>query len=150
MESSTPGRHPVVQRLRAAINAHDLVALVGCFARDYRSTFPAHPDRAFAGQEQVRRNWSRIFEGVPDIQAEILREALVGDTHWGEWRWFGTQRDGTPMVMRGVIIFGVAGEHLDWGRLYMEHLEQEGAGIDRAVERVAGASPPSPERGAQP
>lgn len=147
---SSAGRHPVVQRLHSAINARDLEALVQCFAPDYRSTFPAHPDRTFQGHQRVRSNWSRIFGGVPGIQAEILREAVEGDTHWGEWRWFGVRLDGETMEMRGVIVFGIENDRIAWGRLYMEMLEQEGGGIDRAVDRVAGASPLTVDKGAEP
>jgi ketosteroid isomerase-like protein len=135
MAAPSSDRHPVVQRLHDAINSHDLEALVGCFAPDYRSSFPAHPDRAFGGREQVRRNWSGIFGDVPDVQAEILDEVLDERTHWGEWRWFGTRLDGSRMEMTGVIILEMEGDQIRVGRLYMELIEQEGRGIDRAVER---------------
>jgi len=65
-----PGSAPVavLDRLRAAMNAHDLEAFVACFAPDHRSEQPAHPDRAFRGQEQVRANWGRVFAAVPDFR----------------------------------------------------------------------------------
>jgi ketosteroid isomerase-like protein len=56
----------VVRRLQAATNAHDLDALVACFAPDYLSEIPAHPARSFRGSEQVRRNWTQILAGVPE------------------------------------------------------------------------------------
>jgi hypothetical protein len=43
-----------VERLRDAINLHDLETMVACFTAEYESSFPAHPDRAFQGAEQVR------------------------------------------------------------------------------------------------
>ena len=52
-----------VERLNAAMNAHDIEAFVECFEEDYESEQPAHPDRAFRGREHVRRNWSAIFDG---------------------------------------------------------------------------------------
>jgi hypothetical protein len=57
----------VVQRLLEAINAHDLEAMVACFADDYVNEWPAHPQRGFRGSQQVRRNWSQLFAGVPDL-----------------------------------------------------------------------------------
>jgi len=51
----------VVNRLLAATNAHDVDALVGCFAPDYVNETPAHPLRGFHGHEQVRSNWTAIF-----------------------------------------------------------------------------------------
>lgn len=57
--------HPFLRRLQEATNAHDLDALVACFAPDYRNETPAHPSRSFQGNEQVRANWRQIFEFVP-------------------------------------------------------------------------------------
>ena len=62
----------VIERLAAAQNAHDIDAMVACFAEDYESEQPAHPDRAFRGSAQVRANWSEIFAGVPDLRAELV------------------------------------------------------------------------------
>ena len=84
----------MVQRLAEATNAHDLDALVDCFNDGYRNETPAHPERGFQGREQVRRNWSVIFSGVPDIHVEVLSSACDGDTVWSEWQMGGTRRDG--------------------------------------------------------
>src|ERR1700751_1674804 len=81
----------VVERLDAAMNAHDREAFLACFQDDYESEQPAHPDRAFGGREQVRRNWSAGFDGVPDFRSELLRSAADGDTVWTEWHWQGMQ-----------------------------------------------------------
>jgi ketosteroid isomerase-like protein len=128
----------VVERLNEAMNAHDIEAFVACFDDDYQSEQPAHPDRAFRGREQVRRNWSAIFEGVPDFRSELVRSTGSGETEWSEWRWRGTQPDGTALDMAGVIVCGVRDGHLIWARLYVEPIEQSGAGIDAAVRRMAG------------
>src|SRR5215470_3927838 len=92
----------IAERLAAALNAHDLDAFVACFAPDYDSAQPAHPDRAFTGSEQVRKNWSEVFAGVPDFRAELIRATTDGDTEWAEWEWAGT---GLHMV--GVTVIGV-------------------------------------------
>jgi ketosteroid isomerase-like protein len=122
-----------VRRLHAASNDHDIEAFVACFAEDYDSAQPAHPDRAFRGREQVRANWSAVFSGVPDFRAELVRLDVVGDTAWSEWRWEGTQTDGNRLDMAGVIVFGLRDDHLASARLYIEPIEQAGAGIDAAV-----------------
>ena len=62
----------LMNRLLAALNAHDLDAFVGCFASDYRSEQPAHPGRAFEGRDKVRENWTSVFAGIPDFHAELL------------------------------------------------------------------------------
>jgi ketosteroid isomerase-like protein len=128
----------VVERLDAALNAHDLEAFVDCFHEDYASEQPAHPDRAFGGRDQVRDNWSAVFDGVPDFRSELVRTAADGDTVWSEWRWRGNHSDGTPLDMAGVIVFGVRDGRIAWARLYVEPVEQAGAGIDAAVRRMAG------------
>jgi len=123
----------LVARLHAAMNAHDVEAFVACFAEDYDSAQPAHPDRAFRGREQVRANWSAVFTGVPDFRAELVRVDAVDDTAWSEWRWEGTQTDGGRLEMAGVIVLGVRDDLVAWARLYVEPVERAGAGIDAAV-----------------
>jgi ketosteroid isomerase-like protein len=122
-----------LERLSDAINRHDLEAFVACFAPDYRSEQPAHPNRAFSGSEQVRKNWAGFFEGVPDLRAELLRSTDDGETVWAEWHWRGTRRDETPLDVRGVTLFGVRDERIVWGRLYMEETEAAGADIDATM-----------------
>jgi len=126
----------LVARMHAAMNAHDIDAFVACFAADYDSVQPAHPDRAFRGREQVRANWSAVFGGVSDFRAELIRLDAVGDVAWTEWRWQGTQSDGGRLDMAGVIVLGVRDELVAWARLYVEPVEEAGAGIDAAVREM--------------
>jgi ketosteroid isomerase-like protein len=128
----------VVERLQVAMNAHDIDAFVACFDEGYDSKQPAHPDRGFRGREQVRENWSAIFEGVTDFRSELVRAEGSGEVEWSEWRWKGTQPDGTPLDMAGVIICGVRDARVIWARLYVEPVEHGGAGIDAAVREMAG------------
>ena len=131
-DAGSPGEQ-VVARLQAAMNAHDVEAFVACFAEDYDSVQPAHPERAFRGRERVRANWSEVFTGVPDFRAELVRVTAVGDTAWSEWRWQGSQSDGGRLDMAGVIVFGLRDDRVAWARLYVEPVEQDGAGIQAAV-----------------
>jgi ketosteroid isomerase-like protein len=126
----------VVDRLSRAVDEHDLDALVECFAPDYRNETPAHPGRGFDGRDQVRANWERIFAGVPDITAEILRRSIEGDVVWSEWEMRGTRRDGQPHLMRGVVIFGVIGDRAGWARFYLEPVDAGDGGVDAAVGRI--------------
>ena len=130
------GRALVAERLKAALNAHDIDAFVDCFAEDYDSEQPAHPDRAFRGRDQVRANWSAIFAGVPDFTAELIRAGVAAGAEWSEWRWRGTQEDGSELDMAGVIVAGVSDGRLQWARLYVEPVEQRGAGIEAAVREM--------------
>ena len=76
------GMIELAQRLNAAMNARDIDAFVALFAPDYDSRQPAHPDRAFTGNEQVRANWTEIFAGVPDFRSELIGAVADGDTLW--------------------------------------------------------------------
>ena len=117
----------LLEQLQQALNAHNLEAFVACFAPDYQSAQPIHPERAFQGAEQVRKNWTKIFQDVPDIRAELLRSAVDGDTVWAEWHWFGTNHDGGQFNVCGVTIMGVQADQIMWGRLYMEPVQEPSA-----------------------
>jgi ketosteroid isomerase-like protein len=124
----------VMNRLLAAMNAHDLDAFVACFAPDYRSEQPAHPSRAFEGSDKVRENWTSVFSGVADFNAELLLSATTDDgVEIGEWHWRGTHSDGSLFAMRGVTVMGIEGEQIAWGRLYMEVVERSDTDIDQMV-----------------
>ena len=127
----------IMDRLSSAMNGHDLDAFVSCFAADYQSRQPAHPNRAFRGSDQVRRNWEGVFAGVADFTAELVLSATTDDgVEIGEWHWNGTFADGSPFGMSGVIVAGVRDGQIAWGRLYMEPVEQDGADIDEMVQET--------------
>lgn len=125
----------VVERLRDATNAHDLDAIVACFAADYCNETPAHPARGFVGREQVRRNWTQILAAVRDVSTEIVASVAAGDTVWTEWEHRGTRSDGSPHLMRGVIIFKVRDGLIATARFFLEPVEDAGIGVDSAVRR---------------
>src|SRR5437588_12292788 len=110
----------LIERLQQAINLHDLDALAACFHPDFRSEQPIHPDRAFRGREQMRKNWAQIFSMVPDIAADVLRTAVDGNTIWTEWDLHGTSVRGTPAHTAMVTIAGVEDGQIVWMRLYLE------------------------------
>jgi len=126
-----------MERLRAAMNEHDLDALLACLSADYRSEQPVHPQRGFSGREQVEKNWSAMFEGIPDFHAELLADATEGDTLWAEWHWTGTRANEVPLDMRGVTLFEIRNGQIVSGRLYMEEVEEAGADIGETVRRLA-------------
>jgi hypothetical protein len=102
--------------MHVALNRHDLEAFLECFDPDYRSEQPIHPNRGFGGKEQVRKNWSAIFESFPDFEAELLRHTSDGGTVWSEWHWMAT-----GLNMAGVALMGVdddpsSGDGCTWSR----------------------------------
>jgi ketosteroid isomerase-like protein len=126
----------VTERLQQALNAHDLEALLACFAPDFQGDQPLHPDRAFQGPEQILKNWSIVFQDVPDFHAEVLRSAVADDIAWAEWHYFGTRRNGVQLDMRGVSILGIDADQIKWARLYIEPVQAMGGGIDAAVKSL--------------
>jgi ketosteroid isomerase-like protein len=124
-------------RVSAAANSHDIDRVVECFTEDYRNETPVHPARGFVGREQVRRNWTRIFAAVPDILTTVVRADGAGDTVWSEWEMSGTRLDGTPHLMRGVMIFTVeGGARASAVRFYMEEVDRGGQDVDQSVEQL--------------
>ncbi len=136
----------LLERLAAAVNRHDLDAVVGCFAPGYRNETPAHPAQGFTGRGQVRRNWEQIFTFVPDISARVLQHCCDGELVWSEWEMSGTRRDGTMHQMAGVILFGVRDGSFSWARFYLEPVQTGGAGVDAAVRRHVRAGPAAGSR----
>jgi ketosteroid isomerase-like protein len=137
------GPGAMVERLLRATNDHDLEAVVACFTPDYRNETPAHPERGFTGREQVRKNWTQIFAAIPDLTTEVVRCAVDGDTVWTEWEHRGSRSNGTPHVMRGVVIFGVAGGLAAWARFYLEPVQEAAGSVDEAVRRHVTPGDPS-------
>ena len=128
----------LIERLTAAQNAHDLESMLACFHADYRSEQPLFPARTFTGVDQVRANWAALLDAIPDFHADTVRTAVDGDTVFSEVHWTGTKADGTPLDERGVLIMGVRDDHVTWGRLYVDEVARESAGIDTVVRRLAG------------
>jgi len=127
------GPQTMIERLVRATNAHDIDALVECFAEDYRNETPVHPGRGFSGRDQVRHNWEQIFAFVPDLRATVIRLTVADDTAWTEWEMTGTRRDGTAHCMRGVILFGVRDGLASWARFYLEPVDEAATTVDDAV-----------------
>jgi ketosteroid isomerase-like protein len=134
MTTDTQKYHSFYEKMKSALNQHDLDAFLNCFDSNYQSEQPAHPNRQFAGKEQVQKNWSSIFSSIPSFRAELLRVAAADDVVWAEWDWQGTRLDTTRFQMRGVTIMKLQDDRIIWGRLYMEPVETVGPGIDDSVK----------------
>jgi hypothetical protein len=121
----------LIERMREALNQHDLEAFLECFDENYRSEQPAHPNRGFGGKEQVRKNWSVMFESFPDFEAQLLHHTSEEGVVWGEWHWAAT-----GLNMAGVTLMGVENDRIVWARLYMEPVEENGQDIDEAMGTI--------------
>jgi ketosteroid isomerase-like protein len=114
----------VFERMIQATNRYDLEAMVSCFAPDFRSEQPFHPERDFTGQAGVRKNWSFFFTTIPDIQIEILNEVAEEDSVWAELHYHGVQTDGKKFMVRGVALSHIQADQIIWARLYIEEVQE--------------------------
>ena len=130
----------LLERLRAALDAHDLDTFVGFFREDYVGERPRHPGSPMSSREDVRNNWAEVISDVPDLRVDIPAAVEDGNTIWSEWRAYGTARSGAMLELRGVIIFGVQEGQVAWSRMYLEPVEQEGL----TLNELAGVEPRPP------
>jgi len=131
-----------VRRMFAAVQQHDLDAMVREFADDYVNVTPNHPGRSFHGSEQVRSNWTAIFAAVPDLAPQVQDVAVDGEGKvWVEWSQTGSRRDGLRLEQAGVAIFTVRGDQLATVRFYLEPVERESGDVNAAVRAATTGSP---------
>jgi ketosteroid isomerase-like protein len=123
MPEPTTADLAVLERLRDAIDSHDPNRVAACFTDDYRSELPHHPDRNFTGTDQVRRNWTAMFAGVPDITASIVRTATNGPEIWSEWELTGTDVTGEPVAFAGPVVLTARAGRISWTRFYLDRVE---------------------------
>ena len=126
----------MTERLLEALNSHDAEQMAALFADDYQSSQPTYPGRAFSGRAQVLKNWTAVFEGVPNLVADLVSFSISGNTEWTEWYWRGRHVEGSPYAMRGVIILVVHDDLVAEARLYMAPVETSGEDIDTAVREL--------------
>ena len=131
-----------VRRMLAAANRHDLEALVSEFAEDYRNTTPVHPARSFTGSAQVRKNWTALFAGLPDLTLTV-HDAATGPNGklWMEWSNLGTRPDGSVQRAAGVAIFTLRDDKIGAAQFYLEPVDHDSGDVNEAIrEAVQGAA----------
>jgi ketosteroid isomerase-like protein len=130
-----------VRRVFEAISRRDLDAMVQCFAEDYINETPAHPDRSFVGRDQVRRNWSALLSGFPDLESYVLRATTAADgLVWVEWGQQGTRADGVRVELAAVAIFRIEHDLISAVRFYLEPVERQTGDVNANVASVVGAT----------
>ncbi len=139
---STRTPSEVLDQLVAATNAHDIEALVACFAEDYDLTDPVHPARSFTGSAQVRKNWTAMFAAVPDVRLDVQNHVVTDVGFWLEASQVGRRRDGRRLEMRLVFIASVADGRITSAHMYTAPVEPGGPDIDAVFAAMAGAAPP--------
>jgi len=97
-----------VDRLNAAINAHDIEALMEAFAEEcvFENTGPPPDGVRFEGPAAVRAFWARWFAKNTDARFEAEEMVVCGDRAVVRWAYHKT-RDGSPWHLRGIDLFRV-------------------------------------------
>jgi ketosteroid isomerase-like protein len=116
----------LIERIRAALDSHDLDRFVEFFHEDYVGERPRYPGTPPSTKADVRANWQEVLNDVPDLRVQVPAAVEDGDKIWAEWRAYGTARSGAMLELRGVIIFGVRDDKVAWSRMYLEPVEQGG------------------------
>ncbi|WP_314216080.1 nuclear transport factor 2 family protein [Pseudarthrobacter equi] len=131
-----------VRRMLTAANRHDLEAMMSEFAEDYRNTTPVHPARSFTGSAQVRKNWTALLAGLPDLTLTVHDAATGPDGKlWMEWSNRGTRPDGSVQCAAGVAIFTLRNERIAAAQFYLEPVDHDSADVNEAVrEAVQGVA----------
>lgn len=136
MDSSrSPGPRQIIEKWIHAINQRDVDAVVACFSENYEDEAPARRGESVRGRDQVRKNFERLFQSMPDIEAELRAIVEDGDAGWMEWIMRGTRPDGSRMEFAGVNVFVVRDGLLHRGRIYTELVRDVG-GLDAQVDRM--------------
>lgn len=136
----------VVRRWIDAINKHDPDEVAACFAEEYVDEAPARVGEFIHGRDQVRHNFKRLFESMPDIHAELRGAVEQGETVWMEWSMEGTRSDGSRMNFVGVNLFDVEDELFVRGRIYTEIVRDAGGVGDQVTRMTEGETTTSPKR----
>jgi ketosteroid isomerase-like protein len=123
-EQSGSAAKDMVGRLEKAINDRDLEGLVDLFHEDVSVEYPAHPSRDFRGGDQIWRNWAPIMAMLVDFKATVVRSNVDGNSAWIEWLWQGTQVDGSPGDMAGIIIHDITDGKISHVRFYLEPVDK--------------------------
>jgi ketosteroid isomerase-like protein len=126
----------LMERQERALNAHDVDALVDCFHEDLHSEDFGHPSASFEGREHLRRNWELMLAQVPDLKAELRGTAVEGDTVWGEWRIYGSRRDGKLVDLRGVAISTVRDGRIASSRRFLAPVDIGGESVEDYFQRL--------------
>jgi ketosteroid isomerase-like protein len=137
-DSDTEATGDATDAFLAALNAHDVQAVEGCFHPDFEMIVPQRPARGFKGREQEVENMRFLFENYPDFHVTSLRKALVGNEIWTE-----NQTTATGLEMAAVTIWQLdeATGQILRGRFYSEPVQHDAPQIDAFMHSLG--QPPS-------
>ena len=89
-------------------NRHDVDSLMTFMADDCVFETTAGKEvcgTRYAGREQVREAFARVFKIFPDAHFGSARHFVAGDRGVSEWIFTGTTADGTKVEVKGCDVF---------------------------------------------
>jgi steroid delta-isomerase-like uncharacterized protein len=96
-------------------NRHDVDFLMTFMADDCVFETTAGKDvcgTRYAGREQVRAAFARVFQIFPDAQFNDARHFVAGDRGVSEWIFTGTTADGKKVEVKGCDVFTFKGDQI--------------------------------------
>jgi limonene-1,2-epoxide hydrolase len=97
-----------VERFNAALNRHDVDAVMEAMTRDcvFENTAPAPDGRRIEGAAEVRAYWEKFIAANPDAHFDVEEIFAVKDRCVVRWVYRKT-KDNLPWHLRGVDIFKI-------------------------------------------
>ena len=98
----------LLEAIGDAFNRHDVDGVMSFFADDGVFDKPSGPDiwgTRYAGKAAVGAEFAALFEAVPDIQWEPIRNWVSANMGCSEWRRTGTTKSGERQDWLGCDLF---------------------------------------------
>lgn len=105
---STVVTEATLEAFSEAWNRHDIDALMSFMSNDCVFETPSGPEACgsrYVGREAVRKAFAAVWEAVPDARWSEGRYLVQGDVGVSQWRFTGTNADGSRIDVDGVDIF---------------------------------------------
>lgn len=99
----------VVERFNAALNRHDVDAVMALMTADcvFENTYPPPDGERHEGQAAVRAFWEAMLRSTPDARFETEELFAAADRCVVRWRYDFTGADGIGGHIRGIDLFRV-------------------------------------------
>ncbi|MFB4276850.1 MULTISPECIES: ester cyclase [unclassified Nonomuraea] len=117
MEQAPQSTHAVVHRLLDAANAHDLDAVLRCYAP---GAVVVGPEMEAAGPEEIGSYYTQMWDGFPDLRFTQWETITVRDTIATELTAAGTHTG--PYLVAGGDVLAPTGRHVSVRVCWFWHL----------------------------
>jgi len=99
----------VITRFNAALNAHDIEAMMALMTQDcvFENTTPPPKGTRYEGHPSLRAFWFGFFGSAADQSIECEELFSAADRAVMRWTYRWKEMDGKPAFLRGVDIYKV-------------------------------------------